>query len=103
MDWKTAEAEWIGAVVLVGITNVDAGGAFLSQDQMYGCIVSVQPDQGIELELWGERSGEHFWLPPELEAFEKARPGEYRLRSTGEVVCDPDLLSNWTVQAPPDG
>jgi hypothetical protein len=36
-------------------------------------------------------TGDIFTLPPALEAFAPAPPGEYRLRSTGEVVVDPDF------------
>ncbi|MNH48609.1 hypothetical protein D3C73_01590 [compost metagenome] len=102
MDWPTAQRDWIGAVVVVGLTYVDAGGELLRQEQLHGLIISVDPTNGIELDLSGKRMGERYWLPPELGAFEAARPGEYRLRSTGEVVRDPDLLSNWTLQAPAD-
>jgi hypothetical protein len=37
-----------------------------------------------------------------LEAFEAAPPGEYRLRSSGEVVVNPDYITSWVVEAPPD-
>jgi hypothetical protein len=28
-------------------------------------------------------------------------PGEYRLKSTGEVVADPDYMAMWTLRSPP--
>ncbi len=102
MDWLDAERDWVGAVVLVGLTYVNAEGDVIRQEQLYGQIVSVSSRSGIELDLSGQRAGERYWLPPQLEAFEKARPGEYRFRETGEIVRDPDLLSSWTVQAPSD-
>ncbi|MBN7463153.1 hypothetical protein I3U64_23750, partial [Mycobacteroides abscessus subsp. abscessus] len=40
---------------------------------------------------------ETFTLPPAPESFSPAAPGEYRLRSTGEVITDPDYLATWTV------
>ena len=43
-------------------------------------------------------NGEIEWLPPDLRAFKKARPGEYRLRSTGEVVLDPDYTTVLTIR-----
>ena len=86
----------------MGLTLVDPGGELIRQEQFVGQIISVSREHGIELDLFGDRGGEPYWLPPQLNAFEKARPGEYRLRSTGEVVVDPDLLSSWTVQAPSD-
>ncbi|GAB5895435.1 hypothetical protein [Mycolicibacterium mageritense] len=48
----------------------------------------------IEIESPG---GETFTLPPAPESFSPAPPGEYRLRSTGEVVTDPDYLATRTV------
>jgi hypothetical protein len=36
--------------------------------------------------------------PPDQRAFKKARPGECRLRSTGEVVVDPDYTAVWTIR-----
>jgi hypothetical protein len=41
------------------------------------------------------------WLPPDTRAFQKASPGEYRLKSTGEVVADPDYTAMWTLRSPP--
>jgi hypothetical protein len=38
-------------------------------------------------------------LPPEPDAFDEAVPGEYRLRSTGEVVVNPAFTTSWTVEA----
>jgi hypothetical protein len=55
--------------------------------------------RGIAVEL--SDSGDVFWLPPEPSALNHAPPGEYRFRSTGEVVVDPDLMTTWTVTAPP--
>ncbi|MBV9443741.1 MAG: hypothetical protein JO217_13755 [Acidobacteriaceae bacterium] len=37
-------------------------------------------------------TGTRVILPPQVEV---ARPGEYRLRTTGEVVSDPDYLARW--------
>jgi hypothetical protein len=33
----------------------------------------------------------------EARPYEQASPGEYRLRSTSEVVIDPDFITTWTV------
>jgi hypothetical protein len=38
----------------------------------------------------------------EMAASLVARPGEYRLSSTGEVVADPDFTAAWTVTPPDD-
>jgi hypothetical protein len=93
-------AALIGKHVLIGVTTVDHDGKVLEQKQMHGTIALVDERRGVKIELKGARDGEEYWLPPDLSSFEDAPPGEYRLRSNGEVVVDPDLLSSWTVKKP---
>jgi hypothetical protein len=89
----------IGSRVLVGVTHVASDGS-CRQEQMFGIVACVDRENGVTLVLEGTRSGERFVLPPHLESFHPAAPGEYRLRSTGEFVVDPEYTSSWTVQAP---
>lgn len=89
-----------GRYVIIGITYLDAEGVFLRQAQMHGVIESADPRQGFAVALRGARDGETYTLPPDPRGFQPADPGEYRLRETGEVVVDPDLLSTWTLCAP---
>lgn len=97
--WDVQRAESLdGATVLVGITFVSPEGD--EQSQFYGTVMDVSPVDGITLRLEGQRSGETYTLPPDLDAFEPAAPGEYRLRSTGEVLIDPDFTTSWTINAP---
>jgi hypothetical protein len=88
----------VGKYVLVGITYHDHKDRFLEQRQFHGDIVSADPQDGFAIALRGKQAGETFWLPPDLQPFQPAKPGEYRLRSTGEVIADPDLLCTWTVK-----
>jgi len=39
-------------------------------------------------------------LPPMTGAFHAANSGEYRLRSTGEIIKDPDVLTTWSITEP---
>jgi hypothetical protein len=87
-----------GALVLVGITVEAPEGARLSQ--FYGTVIEVDAVNGVTLRLEGTRSGETYRLPPDLNAFAPAPPGEYRLRATGEVVRDPDFTTQWTITPP---
>ncbi len=87
--------QMIGKTVLVGITYLDSVEEIVDQVQFAGVVTSVDPLIAIE---WGD--AEPFTLPPEADAFDAADPGEYRLRSTGEVVVDPDYVTSWTVAAP---
>ena len=93
---KTTAAELIGKHVLVGITRLDHTEKLISQEQFHGDVTAI--DTGIHIRL---SSGLDFTLPPDLGSFFPAAPGEYRLRSTGEVVIDPDFTASWTITAPP--
>src|SRR3712207_3168426 len=91
-------AELQGKHVLVGLTFEDQDGHLIEQFQTHGIVIAASKRGGIVLE---KRDGTGiFTLPPNLDTFIPARPGEYRLRSTGEVVVDPDLLTSWTVTSP---
>ena len=42
-----------------------------------------------------QNDGSTLILPGDLSSTRIARPGEYKLRSTGEVVTNPDFLATW--------
>jgi hypothetical protein len=97
--WDQEDADGlIGQQVIVGVTNVAADGKTVtSQVQCWGRIVSAKPD-GITLVCEGKQwMGQTMRLPPHLPAFHAAKPGIYRLRSTGETVENPDLTTTWTL------
>ena len=81
----------LGKRLLVGISYVKANGEVDEEVQFVGTVTSVDPLVAID-----RGDGRTFTLPPDPDAFERAAPGEYRLRSTGEVVIDPDFVSTWT-------
>ena len=91
-------AELIGTHLLVGLTNVDHAGNVIDKRQFHGKVVRASVAEGVTL-VDGE--GQEHWVPLQRDAFEPAEPGEYHLRSTGEVVVDPAWLTTWTVY-PPD-
>ena len=86
--------ELLGKRVLIGITYVDDDDVVIEQKQKHGLIVSAD-EEAVYVRLDGTL--EPFWLPPDLDSFQEAEAGEYRLRSTGEVVVNPDLLTTWVV------
>ncbi len=90
----------VGKTVLIGITYVDASGSPLSLKEFHGVIAEVDPKQGIRVELAGKSAGQTYWLPPDTRSLRPAAPGEYRAKSTGEIVIDPDFTTAWTSQMP---
>jgi hypothetical protein len=93
-------SELDGAKVLIGITRELQGGGY-EQEQYHGTasfedqgsfgLVIVQCSDGIEREY-----------PFDARSLARAAPGEYHLRSTGEVVTDPDFLMTWIVSKDED-
>jgi hypothetical protein len=70
----------------------------LEQRQFHGTVVRASVRDGV---IVLDPDGREHWVPLCRDAFRPADPGEYRLRSTGEVVKDVAWLSTWTVH-PPD-
>ena len=86
----------IGAKVLIGVTRIHPHGH--EQEQMFGLVRPVDAKDGVSVALGGSRLGQTQWLPPVLDAFKPAAPGDYLLHATGEAVRDPDYLVTWTVK-----
>ncbi len=98
--WDTTLAMQLpGKIVLVGLTYFEAGAEEpFEQQQLFGRVVHADERSGILLSLQGLRASEQFNLPPDTRSFREAPSGEYRLRTTGEVVVDPDFTVTFSIQ-----
>jgi hypothetical protein len=105
----------VGKTILVGITYMNNDEVVIEQKQFHGTVITADEYKGIlikktSVEKFNEpqyvkgklyaEDKEQFWLPADLSAFCIAEPGEYRLRSTGEIVENPDLISTWIFTKP---
>ena len=86
--------ELLGKRVLIGVTHRTLDDEVASLEEFHGEVVRVNLDEGLVLKL---PTGEERGIPPDLSRLEPASPGNYRLKSTGEVVVDPDFTAMWTV------
>ena len=86
-------SDLIGKTRLIGLTYYTADDEFIEQKQYWGTVIESNENR-ILVKL---NDGELFGLPPDLSSTKIAPPGEYRLRSTGEVVVDPDYLTTWNI------
>lgn len=96
---RTIEAfgdEYIGRGVILGVNHVGPGGGLICQQQFVGTIMVVDFEEGIVIAC--DPDGRTFVLPGDPSWVEKAPPGEYRLRSTGQVLRNPDYLSEVTIR-----
>ncbi|KGG81883.1 hypothetical protein [Comamonas thiooxydans] len=100
LPWDATLANTLpGQLVLVGLAYFDVGAEEpFEQQQLFGRVVHADERKGILLSLEGLRAGEQFHLPPDTRSFRKAEPGECRLRSTGEVVVNPDFTVTFSIQ-----
>ena len=80
----------IGKKVLIGVTYLDDTGKETGRGQWWGTILAFNVRQGLLVDL--ADSGKQHAFPPIPDGFRHAKPGAYKLESTGEVVEDPDLL-----------
>ncbi|MBQ8002742.1 MAG: hypothetical protein IJ297_04805 [Clostridia bacterium] len=88
-----SENELLGKVILVGFTYYTADDEFVERKQFCGEVFKV-----LENTIWlRQKDGSEFSIPNDQEAIEDAPEGEYTLRSTGEVVVNPDYLSTWNI------
>lgn len=95
-------AALVGLYALVGVRWIGSDGETVENEgQYHGRIVEADPVAGIKIACEGRRTGETFSLPPALDWFETADAGRYTLRSTGEVIVDPDVTASWRVMKPP--
>jgi hypothetical protein len=75
----------------------------LQQEQFFGVVQSAHKRAGVLLNLKGTRAGCRYNLPPDLRSYFNACPGNYRLRSTNEVVTNPDFTVTFSVHEQPKG
>ena len=83
----------IGKTILIGLTYYTSDNEFIEQKQFWGTVT----ESNIKHILVRLNDGGILEIPPNLSSTEVAPPGEYRLRSTGEIVVDPDYLTTWNV------
>ncbi len=95
---KDLASKIIGKYVIVGYTYLYSNGKLDRQEQKHGIVIKANEKDGVGIKLYNP--DEVIWLPPDLRFWKPALPGSYKLRSTGEVVIDPDYLTNWVVNPP---
>lgn len=83
----------LNKIMLIGISYVNESKEIIKQVQFAGKIVEASQEKGIIVKT--VQDNRSILLPPDLSAIQQADPGEYKLKSTGEVILNPDLISTW--------
>ena len=87
--------DYIGKHLLVGLTYIDVDGTPVMQEEFHGRITYADEDC-VRIET---ATGTTLTFPPHIQ---EAAPGDYPLRTTGEVVSNPDYIGHWVIQPPND-
>lgn len=90
---KINENSLIGKTILVGMTFYNKNDEFVEQKQIFGEIVAFNQNTISIM----PRNGEVFFIPNDKSAIDIAKPGKYRLISTGETIENPNYLSTWNI------
>ncbi len=97
-DPKQAES-MIGKTVLASLTCMNNFGDLDAFEQFSGVIVRINNEDGLVVKR--DDNGEEFSLPPDLDHYQPAEPGDYKLVESDAVVSNPDYLVEWDIY-PPD-
>jgi len=96
MNCTPEEAKtFLGKHILVGLAHCNADGVKISQEQFHGVIERITSEEGIVIKVSG--SNEERSIPADVYSMQLARPGEYTLKSTGEIVEDPDFTARLSI------
>ncbi len=95
-----AQAEtMLGKTVLVSLTCMNDFGDLEAFEQFAGQILRINNEDGLV--VMREDTQEEMSLPPDLDHYQSAKPGDYKLAESDKIVSNPDYLVEWDIY-PPD-
>lgn len=94
MTWEELQDYIKGKLFLIGLTFVNKQGDLIEQFQTHGTITDLTNDGLFKIK---RADGSIFQMPYDNETIEKAEKGEYRERSTGLIITDPDFIMTWEI------
>ena len=98
--FDAAQAEtMIGKTVLVSLTCMNDFGDLEAFEQFFGEILRINNEDGLV--VMREDVSEEFSLPPDLDHYQQAKPGDYKLSESETVITNPDFIVEWDIY-PPD-
>lgn len=94
MTWEELQNYLKGKLFLVGLTFVDENGILKEQYQTHGIVQELTNDGLIKLIREDKTI---FQMPYDNETINEAEKGEYREKSTGQIINNPDYIMTWEI------
>lgn len=95
MTWEEFRISLKGKVFLIGLTFVDQNEKLIEQYQTSGIVDELTNDG---LLIFKKADGGFFKLPFDKETIRTAPKGEYREKSTGNIILNPDYITTWEIK-----
>jgi hypothetical protein len=94
ITWEELQTFFKGKVFLIGLTFVDQEENLIEQYQTSGIVDELSNEGFLKFK---RNDNSLFQVPYDKETIEEAVEGEYREKSTGNIIVNPDFITTWTV------
>jgi len=94
MTWKELQKYLKGKLLLIGLSFVDKKGDLVEQYQTHGTIIELTDNGLLKIK---RNDNTIFQMPYDKETISQPDKGEYRERSTGLIIKDPDYIMSWEI------
>jgi hypothetical protein len=95
MTWEQLQKFLKAKVFLIGLTFIDQDEKIIEQYQTSGTLFELS-DSGLL--RFTRRDGSIFQMPYDKDTIKKAVAGEYREKSTGDIIVNPDYITTWEIK-----
>lgn len=94
MTYKQLQEYLQDKVFLIGLTFINKEGELIEQYQTHGNVSELTNEGLIRIK---RKDNTIFQMPYDKETIKKAEKGEYRLRTTKEIITNPDFIMTWEI------
>jgi len=94
MTWEQLREYLKGKTFLIGLTFLNKNGDLIEQFQTHGTVSELTDDGLLRIK---RNDGSIFQMPYNKDTIQQADKGEYRERTTGDIVKDPNFIMTWEI------
>lgn len=95
MTWRELRNHMKGKVFLVGLTFIDQEGKVTEVYQTHGTVAKLTVDGFFKIR---RKDDSIFTIPYNKDTIKAAKEGEYREKTTGEIIKNPDFIMSWEIK-----